>query len=34
MNQGLREGYYPQVTVVASALLTVGTFGLLVMAGT
>lgn len=34
VNQGLREGYYPQVTVVASALLTVGTFGLLVMAGT
>jgi hypothetical protein len=33
VNQGLREGYYPQVTVVASALLTVGTFGLLVMAG-
>jgi hypothetical protein len=32
-NQGLREGYYPQVTVVASALLTAGTFGLLVMAG-
>ena len=33
VNQGLREGYYPQVTVVASALLTAGTFGLLVMAG-
>ena len=33
VNQGLREGYYPQVTGVASALLTAGTFGLLVMTG-
>jgi hypothetical protein len=33
VNQGLREGYYPEVTVMASALLALGMFGLLVMAG-